>query len=37
MDRYGHLFDSSYADASDRIESALFGGGAARLEVVGQR
>jgi hypothetical protein len=25
MDRYGHLFDQSYADASDSIEAALFG------------
>lgn len=29
MDRYGHLFDQSYADASEGIEAALFGSPAA--------
>lgn len=24
MDRYGHLLSASYADASDRLERALF-------------
>lgn len=25
LDRYGHLFDQSYGDASDRLEASLFG------------
>jgi integrase len=25
LDRYGHLIDQSYGDASDRLEAALFG------------
>ena len=29
LDRYGHLMDQSYGDASDRLEAALFGGAAA--------
>jgi hypothetical protein len=24
LDRYGHLMDQSYGDASDRLEAALF-------------
>jgi integrase len=30
LDRYGHLMDRSYGDASERLESALFGRVAAR-------
>lgn len=26
LDRYGHLMDQSYGDASERLEAALFGG-----------
>lgn len=26
LDRYGHLMDQSYGDASARLEAALFGG-----------
>jgi integrase len=26
MDRYSHLLDQSYADESDKLEAALFGG-----------
>jgi integrase len=32
MDRYGHLYDQSYADASEGIETALFGESASGLQ-----
>ena len=35
MDRYGHLFDQSYADASESIEAALFGAAASGLQADG--
>lgn len=31
LDRYGHLMDQSYGDASDRLEAALFGDGTASI------
>jgi integrase-like protein len=31
MDRYGHLFDQSYSDASDRLEAAFYGAPAASV------
>jgi integrase len=31
MDRYGHLFDQSYGDASDRLETVLYGPAAASV------
>ena len=34
MDRYGHLFERSYADASESIEAAVFGTPAAAVEAI---
>lgn len=37
LDRYGHLMDQSYGDASDKLEATLFGSTTSALEAAGQR